>query len=48
VDFEAAKRLGIKTIHALSIPGRVAPVTAGKVIATTIKNILMERGENHE
>jgi dipicolinate synthase subunit A len=45
VDFEAAERLGIKAIHALSLPGKVAPVTAGKVIAKTIENILIERGE---
>jgi dipicolinate synthase subunit A len=48
IDFEAAKRLGIKTIHALSIPGKVAPVTSGRVIAQTIINILSERGENYE
>jgi dipicolinate synthase subunit A len=44
-DFEAASAAGIKAIHALSIPGRVAPVTAGAVIAETIENILTERGE---
>ncbi|MDR0943673.1 MAG: dipicolinate synthase subunit DpsA [Ruminococcus sp.] len=45
VDFEAAEHLGIKAIHALSLPGKVAPITAGKVIAKTIENILIERGE---
>jgi dipicolinate synthase subunit A len=48
VDFEAAHRLGIKTVHALSLPGKVAPVTSGCVIAQTICNILSERGERHE
>jgi dipicolinate synthase subunit A len=42
VDFEAAKRLGIKTEWALSLPGKVAPVTSGKVIAETVKNIIKE------
>jgi len=45
VDFETAGRLGIKTIWALSIPGKVAPVTSGEIIAGTILNILSERGE---
>lgn len=45
VDFEIAKNLGIKTIWALSIPGKVAPITSGEIIAHTICNILSERGE---
>ncbi|MFA5658477.1 MAG: dipicolinate synthase subunit DpsA [Oscillospiraceae bacterium] len=45
VDFETAGRLGIKTIWALSLPGKVAPVTSGEIIAGTILNILSERGE---
>jgi dipicolinate synthase subunit A len=48
VDFEAAKELGIKTEWALSIPGKVAPVTSGCVIAQTITNILAGRGDNSE
>lgn len=44
VDFEAAQQLGVHTIHALSLPGKVAPVTAGESIAATIRNILRERG----
>jgi dipicolinate synthase subunit A len=47
-DFTAAKRLGIKTEHALSLPGKVAPITSGRVIAKTIENILIERGEDYE
>ncbi len=46
VDFETAGRLGLKTIWALSLPGKVAPVTSGEIIAGTIRNILSERGEN--
>jgi dipicolinate synthase subunit A len=48
VDFDAAARLGIKTNHALSLPGKVAPKTSGQVIAKTIANILIERGEDYE
>lgn len=43
VDFDTAARLGIKTIWALSLPGKAAPVTAGEMIARTICNILEER-----
>lgn len=42
VDFEAAKQLGVSVIWALSLPGRVAPVTAGIIIKDTITNILSE------
>ncbi len=44
VNFEAAGRLGVKTIWALSLPGKVAPLTSGEIIATTIINILEENG----
>ena len=44
VDFDAAARLGVKVIWALSLPGKVAPVTAGQCIQTTIYNILRELG----
>ncbi|MGI6778009.1 MAG: dipicolinate synthase subunit DpsA [Acetivibrionales bacterium] len=44
VDFEKAKELRIKVIWALSLPGKVAPVTAAKVIKETIYNIIEELG----
>ncbi len=44
VDFETAGNLGVKAVWLLSLPGKVAPVTSGRVIAETIKNILSERG----
>lgn len=44
VDFDAANRLGIKVIWALSLPGKVAPVTSGIIIKDTILNILNELG----
>ena len=44
VDLEAAARLGVRVIWALSLPGRVAPVTAGKILRDTIYHILDELG----
>lgn len=44
VDFETAKSLGLKTIWALSLPGKVAPYSAAEIILMTIINILGERG----
>lgn len=44
VDFEKAKVMGIKTIWALSLPGKVAPVTAASFIKDTIYNIIEELG----
>ncbi len=42
VDFSAAKRLDIKTIQALSLPGKVAPLSAARIIKDTILNIITE------
>lgn len=42
VDFDSAKRMGISTVHALSLPGKVAPKTSGEIIKNTIFNILEE------
>lgn len=44
-DLAAAKRLGIRAIPALGLPGKWAPVTAGELIGQTVLNILRERGE---
>ncbi len=44
VDFSLAKDLGIKVIWALSLPGKVAPITSGEIIKNTIINILREKG----
>lgn len=44
VDLDAAAQLGVKVIWALSLPGKVAPVTSGKIIRDTIYNILNELG----
>lgn len=42
VDFDAAGRLGVKVIWALSLPGKVAPVSSGGYIKTTIYHIIDE------
>lgn len=44
-DFEAARELGVNAIHALSLPARCAPVTAGEFVARAVLGMLQERGE---
>lgn len=44
VDFEYAKQTGKRVIWALSLPGKVAPVTAGRIIYNTIISLLYEKG----
>jgi len=43
IDFSAAASLGIRTVWALGLPGKVAPVTSAAVIRDTIYNILSEQ-----
>ncbi|NLM40080.1 MAG: dipicolinate synthase subunit DpsA [Firmicutes bacterium] len=49
-DFEAAQQQGIKAIHALSLPGKVAPVTAGQILVQSIPRLLenLVGEENHD
>lgn len=48
VDFETAQQLGIRTVWALSLPGKVAPYSAGEIMKETVLNILSEcRGQTH-
>ena len=42
VDFDAAARLGVKVIWALSLPGKVAPVSSGEYIKNTVYHIMEE------
>lgn len=42
VDLEAAKSLNRRVIWALSLPGKTAPISAGRIIKDTVKNILDE------
>lgn len=47
-DFAAAAELGIRAEHALALPGKCAPRTAGTLIAQTALAILEERGSLHD
>lgn len=40
VDFQSAEKLGLKVIWALGIPGKVAPLSAARIIRDTIYNIV--------
>lgn len=40
VDFQAAKQHGMTAIHALGLPGQVAPKSAGKMIAEVLIGLL--------
>ncbi len=44
VDKEAAEKLGIKAVHALGLPGKFFPETAGEIIKKTIYKIIEEEG----
>ena len=44
VDLSAAGELGLTVIWALALPGKVAPITAGAAIKSTIYNMLRELG----
>lgn len=43
VDFDKAKELHLRALLALGLPGKCAPVTAGRIIAETAEDILNER-----
>ena len=40
IDFEVARQLNIKTIWALGIPGKIAPISSAEYIKETIYNII--------
>ena len=42
VDFKTADKLGFKAVHALGLPGRYSPRTAGEIISDTILKVLKE------
>ena len=44
VDANAAGKYGIRVIWALSIPGKYAPVTAGRIVADTVLDDLKKEG----
>ncbi|MBY7143165.1 dipicolinic acid synthetase subunit A [Virgibacillus sp. NKC19-3] len=41
-DFEFAKKHGIKAVHALGLPGKTAPKSAGRIIAQVLLELLGE------
>ena len=43
-DFDAARRLGHRAIHALSLPAACAPETAGEAVAQTVCDMIGQRG----
>ena len=43
VDFDAARDLNVRVIWALSLPGKIAPISSGKFIYETISFYLNER-----
>ncbi len=45
IDLDAAGELGVKTIWALSLPGKTSPISAGEYILEAIGNCLRERGD---
>ena len=45
-DFESAEHLGLTCIWALSLPGKAAPQTAGRIIGDTVLNIINEQEVN--
>lgn len=49
-DFDAARQFGIRAVHALSLPAKVAPITAGQILVRAVPRLLenLLREENHE
>jgi len=45
IDFNYAGKIGLKVDWALSLPGKVAPLTAAEIIKKTVENILIEGGK---
>ena len=44
VDMAGAAALGVRVVWALSLPGKVAPVSAGRYIMDTVYHIMEELG----
>jgi len=45
VDFQKAESMGIKAVLAPGLPGKVAPRTAGKILAQVITRLLLEESD---
>lgn len=48
IDWDAAKQAELKTIWALSLPGKVAPYSSGGIIADTLCNLLEKNSISKE
>ena len=46
-DFAACRSMQRRAIHALSLPGKCSPVTAGEITADTVMNICKERSSKY-
>ncbi len=46
VDFGAAEARGIRAIHALALPGKTAPETAGEIVAQSVREMLEGGAQN--
>ncbi|HEY8531113.1 MAG TPA: hypothetical protein VIL08_02585, partial [Limnochorda sp.] len=44
-DFEAARRLGLKAVLAVGLPGKVAPKSAGRILGQVIPRLIREHFE---
>jgi dipicolinate synthase subunit A len=42
-DFASAEELGVKAILAPGLPGKVAPKTAGRILAQVVPRILLQK-----
>ncbi len=47
IDFEEARLCGIDTVWSLSLPGKVAPATAGEFVKDTILNIIEQEAKRN-
>ena len=45
IDVETAKSRSLNTVWALSLPGKCAPVSAGRIIADTVGRYILKKGE---
>ncbi|MDO4539684.1 MAG: dipicolinate synthase subunit DpsA [Syntrophomonadaceae bacterium] len=43
VDFAAASEFGLKALTALSLPGKVAPLSAGRILANIVPRLIIEQ-----
>lgn len=46
IDAVAAKKRGLTVVQATALPGRCFPESAGRILATTISELMEEEGEN--